>query len=126
MIIAQSAEISIAIILSECKGIGLKFAADVHFWIKSYFFIKKINIQRCAFLLFSWEVENGHFWVFCQINNHMRRKSLVVVKLVVRLLAVPFGEKIRDRRSTERAKVMRAEGALGKRREEKEGLNSLL
>ena len=36
------------------------------------------------------------------------------------------GKQIRNRRSTERAKVMGAEKGLGKRREDKEGLHSFL
>ena len=59
-------------------------------------------------------------------NEQPYAAEILSCSQVVRLLAVSLGEKIRDRRSTERAKVMRAEGALGKRREEKEGLNSLL
>ena len=43
MVIAQSAERLMRIFLGERKGIGLKFAANVHFWIQNYFFIKKIG-----------------------------------------------------------------------------------
>ena len=46
MIIAQSAKRLMENFLSECRVIGLKFAANVHFWIQSYFFIKKIDANR--------------------------------------------------------------------------------
>ena len=61
MVIAQSAERLMRIFLGERKTIGLKFAANVHFWIQNYFFITKIGDKELCFLLLSYEVKNGHF-----------------------------------------------------------------
>ncbi len=52
MVIAQSAERLTRIFLSERKGIGLKFAANVHFWIQNFL---------VCFLLLSYEVKTGIF-----------------------------------------------------------------
>ncbi len=79
MVIAQSAERLMRSFLSERKEIGLKFAANVHFWIRNYFFIEKIGDRDVRFLLLSHEVENGHFRICCRTNNHIQRKSGAVV-----------------------------------------------
>ena len=49
MIIAQSAERLMRIFLGERRGIGLKFAANVHFGVQNYFFIKKIGNKDVCF-----------------------------------------------------------------------------
>ena len=51
MVIAQSAERLMRIFLGERKGIGLKFAENVHCWVQNYFFIKKKWRQRCVFFV---------------------------------------------------------------------------
>ena len=51
MVIAQSAERLMRIFLGERQGIGLKFAANVHFWIQNYFFIKNGDKDVCFLLL---------------------------------------------------------------------------
>ena len=58
MAIAQSAERLIEKFLSECRGIGLRFAANVDFCTQSQFFhLKKIDA-----------------------SNHIQQKSIVVVR----------------------------------------------
>ena len=53
MVIVKSIEGLTANFLSERKGKGLMFAASVKFWIKKYFFIKKVESKDvCCFVVF--------------------------------------------------------------------------
>ena len=54
MIIAHSAERLMRIFLGERKGRGLKFVANVHYWVQKYFLIKEIGDKNVCFSCCVW------------------------------------------------------------------------
>ena len=61
MVIAQPAESLMGNVVGERKGIGLTFAANVHFCIQNYFFIKKIEAKMRVFCCCPMKQQTGIF-----------------------------------------------------------------